>query len=132
MKTKMIWANLAIKDKARTTKFYTDLGFKPNGLNNDPELASFLVGEDEFVMHFFLEDRFKSGLMGEISDTKKGNEILFSLSAKSKDEVDQWGEIVKKAGATIFMEPGPFQKGYMCVFADPDGHKFNVLYWPGM
>jgi predicted lactoylglutathione lyase len=109
MKTKMIWANLAIKDITRTTKFYTDLGFKPNTLNNDPELASFLVGEDEFVIHFFLEDRFKSGLLGEISDTKKGNEILFSLSAKSKDEVDQWGEIVKKAGATIFMEPGPFQ-----------------------
>jgi uncharacterized protein len=92
MKTKMIWANLAIKDIARTTKFYTDLDFNPNTLNNDPELASFLVGENEFVMHFFLEDRFKSGLMGEISDTKKGNEILFSLSAKSKDEVDQWGE----------------------------------------
>ena len=132
MNTKMIWANLPVKDIARTTKFYTDLGFKPNRPSNDPELASFLVGENEFVMHFFTEHRFKSGLYGEVSDTKNGNEIMFSLSAKNKDEVDQWGEIAKKAGASIFMEPGPFQEGYMCVFADPDGHKFNVLYWPGM
>lgn len=128
----MIWANLPVKDIARTTKFYTDLGFKPNMPNNDAELASFLVGEDNFVIHFFTDDRFKSGLFGGIADTKNGNEILFSLSAKNNDEVDQWGELAKKAGATIFMEPGSFQQGYMCVFADPDGHKFNVLYWPGM
>jgi len=27
----MIWSNLAVSDLKRTTKFYTELGFKPNG-----------------------------------------------------------------------------------------------------
>lgn len=29
MKTKKIWANLGVEDLDRTTKFYTELGFKP-------------------------------------------------------------------------------------------------------
>lgn len=31
MKTKQIWANLATNDLGRTTKFYTEPGFKANG-----------------------------------------------------------------------------------------------------
>ena len=71
MNTKMIWANLPVKDITRTTKFYTDLGFKPNTPNNDPELASFLFGEDNFVIHFFTHNRFTSGLFGEIVNTRQ-------------------------------------------------------------
>ncbi len=51
MNPKMIWSNLAVSDLERTTKFYTELGFKPNGANK--ELTSFIVGENDFVMHFF-------------------------------------------------------------------------------
>lgn len=51
MKPKKIWSNLAVSDLERTTKFYTELGFKPNG--DSQELTSFFVGEDDFVMHFF-------------------------------------------------------------------------------
>lgn len=32
MKPKMIWANLAVSDLERTTKFYTELGFKSNDI----------------------------------------------------------------------------------------------------
>jgi predicted lactoylglutathione lyase len=31
MNPKMIWSNLAVSDLDRTTKFYTELGFKSNG-----------------------------------------------------------------------------------------------------
>lgn len=60
MKLKKIWSNLAVSDLKRTTKFYTELGFKSNG--SSKELTSFFVGVDDFVMHFFLKDILKSNI----------------------------------------------------------------------
>lgn len=129
METKQIWANLTVKDLERTTKFYTELGFKPNG--NSKELTSFIIGDGNFVIHFFIKEKLEK-FMPEIADLSKGNEIIFSLSAKNKEEVDQWAAEVRKAGGKIFLEPAKYEQGYTFGFSDPDGHKFNVLYWPGM
>lgn len=132
MKTKKIWANLSVKDIERTHEFYTKLGFKPNGeFSKENELVSFLVGEDDFVVHFFLEESLKPAMGGEIADLGNGNEVMFTLSADSKEVVDQWAEAVKKAGGTVFSEPQQIQGNtdwYGCGFADPDGHKWNVFY----
>lgn len=129
METKQIWANLAVKDLERTTRFYTDLGFKSNG--SSKEITSFFVGDNKFIIHFYLKEQLEK-FMPEIADLSKGNEIIFSLSAKSKEEVDQWAEAVRKAGGKIFLEPSNYDLGYTFGFSDLDGHKFNVLYWPGM
>jgi len=127
MKPSKIWANLSVADLERTTKFYSELGFQYNGQSN--ELTSFLVGEDSFAINFFLKDILKSAIKGEIADLKNGNEIIFTLSAESKEEVDDWANTIKKAGGTIISNPEKFGKGYYgFVFADPDGHRFNVFY----
>ncbi|TDP01035.1 VOC family protein [Flavobacterium sp. 245] len=131
MKTKMIWANLVSHDLQKTIKFYSDLGFKQNGKETE-ELVSFIYGEKNFIINFFIPKRFDNALRGKSADTKIENEIIFSLSADSRENVDEWYEIVKKAGAEIFSEPENFQQGYTFGFTDPDGHKFNFLYWPGM
>ncbi|ESU27129.1 glyoxalase/bleomycin resistance protein/dioxygenase [Flavobacterium limnosediminis JC2902] len=131
MEPKMIWANLVSKDLDRTTKFYTALDFKANCIPTD-ELTSFIFGKDKFVINFFTQERFESSAKSEAANLEKQNEIIFSLSAESKEEVDQWYLKVKKAGAKIYSEPEKFEKGYTFGFEDPDGHKFNVLYWPGM
>lgn len=132
MNTKQIWSNLAVKDLERTTSFYTKLGFKPNNPNNSQELTSFLVGDNNFVMHFFIKNKLKMALKGELADLKKGNEVLFSLAAASKEEVNQWEINVKKAGGTIVSKPEEFGEGYYgFVFSDPDGHKFNVFFMEG-
>ena len=131
MNPKKIWSNLAVSDLDQTTKFYTELGFKSNG--NSKELTSFFVGEDDFVMHFFLKDILKTSIKGEIADSKKVNEVLFTLSAKSKKEVDNWEKEVKGAGGKIISKPKEFGKGYYgFVFADPDGHRFNVFFMKGL
>ena len=127
MKTRKIWANLGVEDLERTTEFYTQIGFQPNGVSK--ELTSFLVGDDNFIIHFFLKEILKSNTKIELTDPKQGNEIIFTLSAESKEEVNQWQEEVKKAGGTIISEAEEFGKGYYgFVFSDPDGHKFNVFY----
>ena len=127
MKTKKIWANLGVENLERTTKFYTELGFRSNGASK--ELTSFFVGEDDFVIHFFLKDILRSNVKVELANLKNGNEVIFTLSADSKEEVDTWEKEVKKAGGRIISDAEEFGKGYYgFVFADPDGHMFNVFY----
>jgi predicted lactoylglutathione lyase/uncharacterized RDD family membrane protein YckC len=130
LQIRQIWANLPVKDLSRTTAFYMALGFTPNGESED--LTSFTIGKDAFVIHFFLEEKFKADINGEVADPVEASEIVFSLSAESIEKVDEWAVIVKNAGASIYKEPQPVMKGYTFGFSDPDGHKFNVLYWPGM
>lgn len=132
METKQIWANLSVKDLERTNKFYTKLGFTPNGkFSKENGLVSFLIGENDFVVHFFLEENLKPAMGGKIADLDQGNEIMFTLSADSKEEVDEWAKVVKEAGGTLFSKPQTIQENkswYGCGFADPDGHKWNVFY----
>lgn len=128
MNPKMIWSNLAVSDLERTTKFYTELGFKRNGSPTE-EITSFVVGSDNFVMHLIVKDKLRTEIKGELADLKQGNEIIFTLSAESKEEVNLWAKEVQKAGGKLVSKPEEFGEGYYgFVFADPDGHKFNVFY----
>ncbi len=127
MKPKKIWANFAVSDLERTTKFYSQLGFQSNGVSG--ELTSFFIGEDNFVIHFFLKDVLQAFMKSEIADSQKLNEIIFTLSAETKDEVDSWAKEVEKAGGRIISAPEEFGEGYYGFdFADPDGHRFNVFF----
>ena len=126
MKAKKIWGNFSVKDAKRTNQFYTQLGFTPNTPHNGSKLASFLFGDDDFVIHFFeqgsqIDEYLTSG-------SKTTSEIIFTLSAETEAEVKEWAEKVKNAGGNIFHEVGRDETNhYGFGFADPDGHKFNVL-----
>lgn len=132
MKTHQVWANLPASDVEATKAFYTALGFTINGEGGDKDqLASFIVGETDFVVHFFAEAQFGASSEGKIADTAKGSEIMFTLSADSHDEVDEWARAVEKAGGTVFSAPKSVMDNddwYGCGFADPDGHKWNVFF----
>lgn len=134
MRTNMIWANFGVKDIARTQKFYQDLGFELNGPPNN-ELVSFLFCDNDFVIHFFKKEKFKESLEGELSDLTKGNETMFSLSVETKNEYDRWVNLIKNSGGKIHFDSNNDRKEFydengffVCVFSDPDGHKFNLLY----
>lgn len=131
MKTRMIWGNLVSHDIKRTIQFYTDLGFEQNGKETE-ELVSFSFGDSNFIINFFTAKRFENALKGNLTNSKTENEIIFSLSADNREEVDLWYKKIKEIGGTIFSEPENYEKGYTFFFSDPDGHKFNFLYWPGM
>ncbi|MEO6232778.1 MAG: VOC family protein [Ferruginibacter sp.] len=130
MKSKKIWANLGVGDLKRTTEFYNALGFKPNGKHSvTNELTSFLVGDDDFVLHFFLKGILEANMKIKMADPKNAIEVMFTLSAESKDQVDKWAKEVEKAGGKIISRPEEFGEGYYgFVFADPDGHAFNVFF----
>lgn len=126
MKTKMIWANCAVEDLDRTTDFYKALGFKSNG--HSDELTSFFFSYNNFVIHFFLKDILEKNTNLKFLNNPNFNEIIFTLSAETKEEVDHWADSVKNAGGKIEFEPKEFgDKYYGFTFSDPDGHKFNVF-----
>ena len=77
----------------------------------------------------FSEPMFKGFTSNELSDTKKGSEVLFSFDAESTEEVDEMAKKAVVAGGILFSKPA-FNQGWMygCAFADLDGHRWNVLY----
>lgn len=130
MKAKKIWANFSVKDAKRTRQFYTQLGFTPNSPNNYPKLASFLFGDDDLVIHFFEEGSQIDEYLPPGSNT---SEIIFTLSAETETEVNEFAMKVKEAGGNIFQQVRRDENNYYgFAFADPDGHKFNVLLMDNM
>lgn len=128
--TKEIWINLPVKDINKSKEFFTQLGFLLNpGPGNTADSASFLIGNKKVVMMLFTESTFKNFTGNEIADAKKATEVLFSIDAESREEVDEMANKAVKAGGTIFGQPKESQ-GWMygCGFADLDGHRWNVLY----
>jgi len=126
--TNQLWINLPVKDLEKSKKFFSELGFSFNTEHgNSPVSASLVIGKN--VVMLFDENSFKGFTKTAITDTGKTNEILISMDAESKEEVDALAKKVSNAGGTIYSEPGE-KDGWMYGFgfADPDGHRWNVLY----
>ena len=128
--TKEIWINLPVKDINKSKEFFSSLGFRLNTqMGNSADSASFFIGEKNVVLMLFSEPMFKGFTSNELSDTKKGSEVLFSFDAESTEEVDEMAKKAVGAGGILFSKPA-FNQGWMygCAFADLDGHRWNVLY----
>ena len=131
MRSKQIWGNFSVQDANRTRQFYTQLGFTPSKQDNYPKLASFVFGENDFVIHFFEQgsqiDEFLT------PGSRSNSEIIFTLSAETEAEVNEFADKVKEAGGNIFQKVRRDENNYYgFAFADPDGHKFNVLLMDNM
>lgn len=125
---KQFWINLPVKDISKSIEFYTGLGFTVN-LQNDNNQARLTVGEQQVTVMLFQTSQFEKFTQLPISDTNQSVEVLFSVDAESREEVIELANKAVQAGGTIFAEPEESQ-GWMygCGFADPDGHRWNVLY----
>lgn len=77
----------------------------------------------------FEEPAFKCFTNAEIADTTKGCEVLLSIDAESKEEVDTLIQKAIEAGGKSTHKPSAMS-GWMygSLFLDPDGHRWNVLY----
>jgi predicted lactoylglutathione lyase len=127
--TKQIWLNLPVKNVAKAKDFFWKIGFSFNEQHDTPSSTCMVIGEGNFVVMLFEELLFKSFSQNELTDTQSGSEILISIDAENKEEVDVLAEKVKEAGGTVFSPPAESQ-GWMYGFgfADLDGHRWNVLY----
>ncbi len=130
MSIKQVWLNLPVKDVKKSKAFFNAIGFANNPTHeNADHLGSLLIGEGGFVVMLFQEDDFKRFVAHSISDTWQGSEILINIDAESREEVDEMANKVRKAGGTIYAEPGETQ-GWMYAFGfiDIDGHRWSRLH----
>ena len=77
----------------------------------------------------FAEAVFKKFTGTNLVDTQQASEVLLSIDAESKEEVDAMAKKVIEAGGKLFGKPEEHQ-GWMygCGFTDLDGHRWNILY----
>jgi predicted lactoylglutathione lyase len=127
---KEFWLSLPVKDLNQSRAFFSELGFTfhPRHLNSD-EMAGLVIGEAKVMVMLVPEATFKKFTGHEIADTAQGTEVLLSIDAQSKEEVDELIEKAVKAGGTAYSKPKE-QDGWMygAGFVDLDGHRWNVLY----
>ncbi|MDD5094677.1 MAG: extradiol dioxygenase [Dehalococcoidia bacterium] len=127
---KDLWINLPVKDIRKSKEFFIKIGFPlHSGPGNMDHSASFSLGDNRVIVMLFSQQMFESFTQDRIADTKQGTEVLFSLGAETREEVDEMANKAARAGGTIFAKPQE-REGWMygCGFADLDGHRWNVLY----
>lgn len=128
--TKELWINLPVKDLEKSKSFFAALGFSFHPRHeNSKDMAGLVIGEKNMLIMLFPEATFQTFTQNELADTKRGTEVLFSIDAESREEVDELMRQVVEAGGTVFSEPREHGPGmYGAGFADLDGHRWNVLY----
>ncbi|MEP7074725.1 MAG: VOC family protein [Acidobacteriota bacterium] len=124
--TNQFWMTLPVKNVDASVEFFTKLGF-----TFDPKYgkSALQVGTKDIVVMLSEVSEFEGFTKSDIADTKEGAEVLFNLRADSHEEVDDWAKRVLEVGGTVYR--GPEEKDgwmYGCGFADPDGHRWSMLY----
>ncbi len=127
--TKQIWLNLPVKNIEKSKKFFSTIGFSFNEEYCNEQSACMLVGEKNFVVMLFEESMFISFVQNFLLASPTHAEMLISIDAESRQEVEDLAQKVNDAGGKIFAKPAENQ-GWMygCGFSDLDGHRWNVIY----
>ncbi len=127
--TKQIWLNLPVKNIEKSKQFFSSIGFLFNEEYSNEHSACMLVGDKNFVVMLFEESLFGTIIQNKITDTQTHSEMLISIDAENRNEVEQLAQKVEEAGGVVFAKPAENQ-GWMygCGFLDLDGHRWNVLF----
>lgn len=125
--TTKIFVNLPVKDLQKSIGFFTQLGFTFNPQFTDENATCMVVGEDIFVM-LLVEKFFQTFTKKQISDASKSTEVILSLSADSREKVDEMIKKAIEAGATTPNDPQDQGWMYGRGFQDLDGHLWEFAY----
>jgi predicted lactoylglutathione lyase len=130
MEQRLSLITLGVEDLARARQFYEALGWKTNSKRDGEDPVFFQAGG----MVVALWDRAKLAEDSEVTDSGGWGGITLAYCTRAREEVDEFTEQARKAGATIAREPGEtFWGGYDSIFIDPEGHPWEVAHnprWP--
>lgn len=120
---------LPVADRRTTFTFYAEgLGLRPFGdLGDDgvPEPLQFTLNEGVRVM-FIPTGGFGWVTGGRPTARSDQSECLLVMSLADRRDVLGMVDRARRAGAEIVMEPAEQPWGFTAVFADPDGHLWQV------
>ena len=122
----MIFVNIAVDDLEASKAFYEALGWSINPAFTDANAACIVISDTIYVM-ILVKPFFQQFTSKQIVDATVGNEMQLSVSAESKDEVD---EMLAKALAAGGTASGSQDFGFMYSksFDDLDGHHWDVMW----
>jgi predicted lactoylglutathione lyase len=124
----MTFINLPVKDLAKTTEFFTALGFSFDPYFTDENATRMVISDDTSVM-FAVEPFFKGFIEPQdVADTAQTREVLVGLSADSRDHVDDLKAKALAAGAQGAGDPIDDGFMYMWGFRDLDGHQWSFIH----
>lgn len=128
MQQRISLVTLGVADVARARRFYEAMGW--HGAKEVQETVFFQAGpivvtlwsRAKLAADCGMVDRWTGGFGG----------IALAYNVRSPAEVDRLIDQARTAGATITRPPGQtFYGGYAGVFADPDGHPWEIAHNPG-
>ncbi|WP_409342812.1 VOC family protein [Paenibacillus sp. MBLB4367] len=122
-----IFVNLPVKDLNKSVEFFTKIGFEFNAQFTDENATCMIVGENIFVM-LLVEEFFKKFTKKEISDATQSTEVIVSLSADSRESVDELVNKALDAGGKPSNDPKDHGFMYEWGFQDIDGHLWEFSY----
>jgi predicted lactoylglutathione lyase len=126
--SRMTFINLPVKDLAKSTEFFTKLGFSFDPMFTD-ENATRMIISDETSAMLVTEPFFKGFIEPhEIADTSKSREVLVGLSADSREDVDDLTDKAIASGARSLGDAEDDGFMYMRGFRDLDGHQWSFIY----
>lgn len=122
-----LFVNLPVKDLKVSMDFFKKLGFTFNPQFTDEKGGCMIIGEDNFAM-LLVEEFFRTFTKKEISNAKKTAEVIVSISAESREKVDEMVNKAFAAGAKPSNEKMEMGFMYGWSFQDLDDHLWEVFY----
>ncbi|RYZ94397.1 MAG: glyoxalase/bleomycin resistance/extradiol dioxygenase family protein [Sphingobacteriaceae bacterium] len=122
-----IFVTLPVKDLNRSVAFFTKLGYTFNPKFTDEKATCMIISDTIYVM-LLTETFFQTLTKKEIIDAHKAVESSITLSADSKDDVNEMVEKAVAAGATIPDPASDYGFMYQHSFDDLDGHHWEFMW----
>jgi uncharacterized protein len=119
--------NLPVKDLARTTRFFNEVGFSFNQQFTNEDATCMIISDETYAM-LVVEPFFKGFTQQDITDTSTSREVIVGLSAESKQEVDERVDKALAAGGQSLGDAQDDGVMYMRGFRDPDGHQWSFIH----
>jgi predicted lactoylglutathione lyase len=124
--SRQIYINMPVADVARSTAFFTALGFSQNPEFSGDNITCIVISDTIFVM-LASHERFRDFTPKAVCDTSVAVEFLLNLSCESREEVDRLVASALAAGGSTYDKPEDFGFMYTHSFVDPDGHGWGVF-----
>lgn len=124
---KIIFVNLPVSDVAKTKAFFLALGYEHNPHFSNELAVSIIIGPNIYAM-MLSHEHYSQFIVKPIADATKMNELIISLAAETRDEVDELVARAIAAGGTVFKEPMDLGFMYQHAFYDLDGHQWEIVW----
>ncbi len=122
-----IFVNLPVKELQRAVDFFCQLGFHFNAQFSDDNAACLMVSADIHIM-LLVEKYFNSFTHKPSADARRTSEMILSISAESRQKVDELFEKALKAGGRAYGDTQDEGWMYARGFEDLDGHMWEFMW----